>query len=89
MVAGVLYGQNGLDAQTFGMFFPSKSAVPLILLTAGPWVHLLILWFTSVYLRHTPAQIALFPRVWVQEFGNENMAIFWEKVSASSYSACR
>jgi len=82
MLFGLFHQQFRLESDTFGLFFPDRHTVALIVLSVAPWIHLTALVLCAAYMRHVPAARGAFVKFWATDFDSVFLAIFWERVSA-------
>ena len=86
LVSAQIYGflayQNGLTDNFVGKLIPDPATIPLLILSFGTFIQLLILYLIGVWLGHVGRDVHLFPKLWVTEFDALSLQRYWEHVSA-------
>lgn len=79
---------NGFTHYQFGLpnggLYNDRPSIPLIILSFGPWLQLIILLMVAVYLRDIDPKQQFFPKIGKSNFETEVLAYRWEKLSATA-----
>lgn len=83
LVLGVFLNQSLSGEVDEFFYFTESSAIPLVLLSAATWIHLVTLYLVSLVMKNVPAERLFFPRLWDNAAELEALKYQWEKISAA------